>query len=269
MKRKTVVSIFLLLVWLTVACSSGDGGGGGNGALPSLPQLLSPTRTILTTLTPTFRWTSNFATSYDFYLGQIPDPPKVTSPSAQQYTPASNLEPGQLYYWRVVGKNALGDSPSSVTSYFVTPEANPPGPALQIRDAVVTPNTQFFVTVKGWNLTGVMGIELTLEYNESELELVNIGGNYDDTFQPMGPMSGSLMIGVVRPGSVTVTMSLIQDPVDIPNNEILRVAFRSKNGIYPAKITIENTSSIIAKVGNSLITIDFDKSDQGHFLIGS
>jgi len=269
MKKKAIIAIISLLIVLTVACGPGGNGGGGNGGVPSLPNLLSPLKAILATLKPTFQWASNLATSYDFYLGQNANPSKVSSPSTPQYTPASNLQAGKLYYWRVVAKNAAGNSPSSVTSYFVTPETNPAGPAVQIRDAVFGANTQVFVTVKGWNLTQVSGVELIFDFNTTELELANIGGDYTGTFQAMGPMSGSLMIGNVGTGTVRVTMSLIGEPVDLPNNEILRIYFNTKNGSYPAKVTLNNASTIITKEGQTLTPVDFDKSDQGIFLIGS
>ncbi len=259
----------MLLIVLTVACGPGGNGGGGNGGVPSLPTLLSPLKAILATLKPTFQWASNLATSYDFYLGENSNPSKVSSPSTPQYTPPSNLQAGKLHYWRVVAKNGAGNSPSSVTSYFITPEANPAGPAIQIRDAVFASNSQVFVTIKGWNLSQVGGIELILDFNAAELELANIDGDYSGTFQAMGPLSGSLMIGTVGAGTVRVTMSLIGEPVNLPNNEILRVYFNTKNGSYPSKISINSASTIIVKEGDTLTPVDFDESDQGIFLIGS
>jgi hypothetical protein len=267
-KKMAVVSIvFTFFAFLFIGCGPENGGNGGGA--PSLPTLLSPLKAILATLRPTFQWASNLATSYDFYLSKDPNPSFLSTLGTAQYTPPANLEAGKLYYWKVVGKNATGDSPASAIYYFVTPEQIPGEASIQIRDAAYVSNSQVYVTVKGYNLQNVSGIEIILNFNTSEMELSNLGGDYSGTFQAMGPLSGALMIATVGTGTVRVSLSLIGDPVDIPNNEILRVYFNTKNGSYPTKISIDETSSVVVNESGTLNAIDFDKSDQGIFLVGS
>lgn len=256
------------LFLLAATCGSGniDPGGGG---VPSLPNLLAPLRAIVANLRPTFQWASNLATSYDLYLSLDSNPALRTTVGIAQYAPSTDLNAGELYYWKVIGKNAVGNSPSSVISYFITPEQMPSTAAIRITDALYSSNSQVVVSIKGYNLTNVSGIELHLTFVGSELEVANLGGDYANTFQLIGPVSGALLLGSVGTNFLNISLSMVDTAVNISNNEILRIYFNTKNGRYPAKIAIANTSIIIVNNGGIFSQQEFEKTDTGIFLIGS
>ncbi len=70
---------------------------------------------------------STGATSYDVYFGTTASPSYVATVSGTAYTPAQ-LSAATTYYWKIVAKNAVGPSNSSVWS-FVTVQTLPAAPA--------------------------------------------------------------------------------------------------------------------------------------------
>ena len=97
--------------------------------LPSVPVLIAPTdRATGVSLTPVLSWNaSSGATSYDVYFGTAASQSRVTTTSGTTYS-SGTLNPGTVYYWQVVAKNAAGSSPSVTWSYAT--QAAPPGPGL-------------------------------------------------------------------------------------------------------------------------------------------
>jgi WD40 repeat protein len=95
---------------------------GAPGA-PSWPSPWSGATDV--TLTPTFSWTGGSnALTHDFYLWKAIDP-VPTSPMASdlgntQYTPSGALESNTTYNWKVVAKNAIGNTSGPVWSFTTT-----------------------------------------------------------------------------------------------------------------------------------------------------
>ena len=61
--------------------------------------------------------------SYDVFLGTDPDSlVQVDSGwGAPQFDPQEGLEPGQTYYWRVISRNAAGQTEGPVWSFTTAP----------------------------------------------------------------------------------------------------------------------------------------------------
>jgi len=95
-----------------------------NSSAPLAPTLLSPLNGGWAMIGDILSWTptsgAGDATTYDVYFGTATNPPLVSSnQAATTYTPT--LAAGTTYYWKVVAKNELGDSPASDVWSFKTP----------------------------------------------------------------------------------------------------------------------------------------------------
>ncbi len=84
------------------------------------PALLSPANGAAgISQTPILNWTaSGGATAYDVYIGTGTALALVGSTAGTTYTPAS-LNPGTLYSWQVVARNAAGSSASATWSFTI------------------------------------------------------------------------------------------------------------------------------------------------------
>jgi hypothetical protein len=85
-------------------------------AAPSTPSSPSPSAGAEVNGNPTLAWTASQATSYDVYFGTSTNPPfkgSVSSPSMG----AGKLTAGSTYYWRVVARNATGQTSGPVWSF--------------------------------------------------------------------------------------------------------------------------------------------------------
>ncbi|HRW93011.1 MAG TPA: fibronectin type III domain-containing protein [Thermotogota bacterium] len=95
---------------------------------PGLPFFLAPYdgqqgASYITTLS----WGCEGAVEYDLYFGTEQDPPLLEeSLSETQYT-LDPLQPGATYYWKVVGRNFLGETTGPVWAFSVSDETIPPG----------------------------------------------------------------------------------------------------------------------------------------------
>jgi hypothetical protein len=85
------------------------------------PVLTSPSNGVTgVSLTPTLIWeAASGATSYDVYFGALSSPPLVTNTASLSYSPGT-LIANATYYWKVVARNGIGGSASSVVSSFTT-----------------------------------------------------------------------------------------------------------------------------------------------------
>lgn len=97
-----------------------------NSSAPLAPTLLSPSNGGWAMIGDILSWTptsgAGDATTYDVYFGTSTNPPLVSSnQAATTYTPT--LIAGTTYYWKVVARNELGDSPASAIWSFKTPTA--------------------------------------------------------------------------------------------------------------------------------------------------
>ncbi len=94
-----------------------------NSSAPLAPTLLSPSNGGWAMIGDILSWTptsgAGDATTYDVYFGTSTNPPLVSSnQAATTYTPT--LIAGTTYYWKVVARNELGDSPASAIWSFST-----------------------------------------------------------------------------------------------------------------------------------------------------
>jgi WD40 repeat protein len=93
---------------------------------PGVPSWPTPSNgAVDVALMPTFYWTGGLnALTHDFYLWKATDP-VPTAPMASdlvntQYTPSGTLESNTTYNWKVVAKNAIGNTSGSVWSFTTT-----------------------------------------------------------------------------------------------------------------------------------------------------
>jgi len=97
-----------------------------NTSAPLAPTLLFPPNGGWTFTDGVLSWTPTLgagdANAYDVYFGTSANPPLVSSnQTATTYTPT--LAAGTTYYWKVVAKNEIGDSPATDIWSFKTPTA--------------------------------------------------------------------------------------------------------------------------------------------------
>lgn len=94
-----------------------------NSSAPLAPTLLSPLNGGWALTNDILSWTptsgAGDTNAYDVYFGTSTNPPLVSSnQAATTYTPT--LIAGTTYYWKVVAKNEIGDSPASDVWSFST-----------------------------------------------------------------------------------------------------------------------------------------------------
>ena len=95
-----------------------------NSSAPLAPTLLSPANGGWAFTDDVLSWTptsgAGDATGYDVYFGTSDNPPLVSyNQTATYYTPT--LSAPNTYYWKIVARNELGDSPASAIWSFKTP----------------------------------------------------------------------------------------------------------------------------------------------------
>jgi len=98
-----------------------------NSSAPLAPTLSEPANGGWALTDAVLKWQPTLgagdASAYDVYFGTSSNPPLVSSnQTANYYTPT--LAANQKYYWKVVAKNEIGDSPASDIWSFNTPGAN-------------------------------------------------------------------------------------------------------------------------------------------------
>jgi beta-lactamase superfamily II metal-dependent hydrolase len=100
---------------------------------PGVPILVSPgSATLVNTLGPVFDWNDSIPAAHHYQL-QIAETSTFVTPvvneinvAASVFSPASNLLPGKLYYWRVKALNVIGEASNwSAERNFKTPLAQP------------------------------------------------------------------------------------------------------------------------------------------------
>jgi hypothetical protein len=102
---------------------------------PSFSLLSPPNHASNQPLTVTLAWAEaglppnpNLAVSYDLYFGPLPNPPlRASGLTATQYT-VSGLSINTRYFWKVVAKNACGDTVSVLWSFDTVPCTSAPRP---------------------------------------------------------------------------------------------------------------------------------------------
>ncbi|NLA44286.1 MAG: hypothetical protein GX869_01370, partial [Candidatus Cloacimonetes bacterium] len=95
-----------------------------NTSAPLAPTLLYPSNGGWAFTNDVLSWIPTMgagdASTYDVYFGTASNPPLVSSnQTATTYTPT--LAAGTTYYWKVVARNEIGDSPASDIWSFKTP----------------------------------------------------------------------------------------------------------------------------------------------------
>ena len=97
---------------------------------PATPSLSSPANSATNVATSTsLTWaTASGATSYDVYFGTSNPPSLVGNTTSLSYG-VSSLSTATTYYWKVVAKNAAGNTSSATWSFTTIPNA-PSAPAL-------------------------------------------------------------------------------------------------------------------------------------------
>ncbi|MFA5509319.1 MAG: choice-of-anchor J domain-containing protein [Candidatus Cloacimonadaceae bacterium] len=98
-----------------------------NSSAPLAPTLSEPANGGWAMTDALLKWQSTpgagDANAYDVYFGTAANPPLVSSNQAENfYTPT--LAANQKYYWKVMAKNEIGNSPASDIWSFNTPGAN-------------------------------------------------------------------------------------------------------------------------------------------------
>ncbi len=100
---------------------------------PNCPTLTAPANASTTVspnnavLTWTAATTGGAATSYDVYIGTTANPTTLLRNVTSTTTTVTGLLPLQVYYWRIVSKNAVGDATGCSEFSFTTTNPNPPG----------------------------------------------------------------------------------------------------------------------------------------------
>ena len=101
---------------------------------PLCPTLVAPANnatavnyTAPVALSWTAATTGSAATSYDVFLGTTPNPTTLLTATSTTTASAPGLLPSTVYYWRVIAKNAAGDS-VGCTDFMFTTAANPFAP---------------------------------------------------------------------------------------------------------------------------------------------
>ncbi|HPE69347.1 MAG TPA: caspase family protein, partial [Thermotogota bacterium] len=98
--------------------------------LPGIPQSLFPGNagTNVGRYGLTLNWNSSNATSFDLYFGTSAAPPlKAQNLTSSEYSlNPSELVSGQLYYWKIVAKNLLGQTAGSIWSFRLSFAPNAP-----------------------------------------------------------------------------------------------------------------------------------------------
>lgn len=97
-----------------------------NYLMPTIPNLVAPTATVMTSGKPTLSWTALRANQYKIFLDTV-NPPlaELVTVNTPSYTLTTSLEP-KVYYWRVQAFNSLGgvSGLSAVGSFSVDVPAN-------------------------------------------------------------------------------------------------------------------------------------------------
>ena len=87
---------------------------------PGTPSSPSPTtRATGASISPTLKWTSTNAASYDVYFGKTSTPTYVGTTTTPTYTP-TGLTYGTVYYWKIVAKSSCGTSVAGSVWNFKT-----------------------------------------------------------------------------------------------------------------------------------------------------
>lgn len=120
----------------------------------------------------------NTATSYDVYFGTSATPPFVTNTTATSYTPV--LNPGTVYYWKIVPKNGAGDAVGCTTQSFTT--ATSPNPQFSLVDDATSVSPYNCVTLTpdlmsqrgcAWDVNSTLNFLSNFQY---EMD-INLGSN--------------------------------------------------------------------------------------------
>lgn len=162
-----------------------------NPTIPSCASGFAPANaaTNVAICSTTLSWTApassgcNTATSYDVYFGTTAIPPFVTNTTATSYTPI--LNPGTVYYWRIVPKNAAGDAIGCTTQSFTT--ATSPNPQFSLVDDATSVSPFNCVTLTpdlmsqrgcAWDVNSTLNFLSNFQY-EMDINLGNNDGGAD------------------------------------------------------------------------------------------
>jgi hypothetical protein len=131
---------------------------------PAVPSSPNPANGSTTPTSVTLAWTSAGASSYDVYFGSGGSPGLVAANHPTNSYPVSGLSEGQTYSWRIVARNAQGESAGPVWSFTTT--AAPP----QAEDVVIYANDiPSGALGGGWSktndATAALGVRLTTPNN--------------------------------------------------------------------------------------------------------
>ena len=98
-----------------------------NTTAPLAPALMEPVNSGWATTDAVLKWqslpTGADVNGYDVYFGASPNPPLVSRDQTDNFF-IPTLDANNKYYWKVVAKNEIGDSPASDIWIFRTPGAN-------------------------------------------------------------------------------------------------------------------------------------------------
>jgi hypothetical protein len=149
-------------------------------------------------LTTTLSWSWNGPESCDVYFGEVPDPPKVATVTANSWTTGA-LESGNTYYWKVAKVSACGVASGPVWSFSTIPYGI---------SAVVKKGSPFRLLITGTGFTNacvvkVNGNDVPTTAFKSATKLVAKGGAAMKSLVPKGE---------------TVTIS-VEDPSGGGSNE--------------------------------------------------
>lgn len=99
--------------------------GGVQPQRPSVPSSPNPASGSTTGTSAVLTWQSAGATSYDIYFGSLNPPGLIAANHTASSFAVSALNEGQTYYWRIVARNATGETQGPIWSFqaAVTPRA--------------------------------------------------------------------------------------------------------------------------------------------------
>jgi hypothetical protein len=157
---------------------------------PDAFNLLSPANNAVNQPpTVTLTWPAvgsfpNQATSYDLYFGVSPNPPlKVAGLTTTQYT-VSGLAPRTRYYWKVVARNACGETPSVVWCFTTASCTAAPQSFNNISPANGAKGVSLPVTLTWVSAAGATQYEVYLGADPASLALVST------VYKPQATLTG-------------------------------------------------------------------------------
>lgn len=136
---------------------------------PNCPTLTTPSNgnTAVSPNNAVLAWTAattgGAASSYDVYFGTTQNPTTLLRNVTSTTTTVTGLQPLQVYYWRVVSKNTVGNATGCSEFSFTTTTPNPPGCVSNFSPANGATNVATPTTPLSWSAPTTGGTPTTYD----------------------------------------------------------------------------------------------------------